>query len=342
MVLSKAIRRLQTIYYTPSHPAGFTGNVKSLDSKKQKKTVKWLHQQDVYTKHRSLRRRYRRRRVIVLGKNHTWGVDLMDMTQIKTQNNGYAYVLIVIDLFSKKIDLRPLKQKTPQHVIAAFDDMIQNGPVWNQEPPPAFLQSDSGTEFSRSFQNHLLSKYRIKHYHLLNPDIKSSITERAIRTIKSRLYRYFTHKETKRYIDVLPDLVRSYNARFHSSIGMAPNQVTFQNQGQVRFNLFGTRSIDPLLRGEVYQQLSANRRLQKSTLEYQIGDKVRISKYKNVFAQKHGYNPNFTNEIFVIQSRDPPYIKNQSPSIRVLYRLRDLNNEPIAGRFYAEELIQVY
>ena len=58
-----------------------------------------------------------------------------------------------------------------------------------------------------------------------NPDIKCSCIERAHRTIRHKLYKYFTYKNTYRYIDVLADFVKGYNATVHSSIGMAPANV---------------------------------------------------------------------------------------------------------------------
>ena len=322
---------MRTRFYTPFNPAGFTGQWRQLGNDKEA-IQQWLSQQESYTKHKPIRRRFRRRRVIVLGKGDTWGLDLIDMSRLKQQNDQFAYVLIVIDLFSKKLDLRPLKRKFPSDVIAAFDDIIK-GPVLDSEPLPAFVQSDSGGEFSPLFSRHVQKTYRIKHYRLLNPDIKSAITERAIRTLRTRLYRFFTHKKSNRYLDVLPKLVQSYNNRFHTSIKMAPNQVTFANQDEVRFNLYGTSDIADLLQHDV-NQLPANRRLRQTQQEFSIGDRVRISKHKNIF--KQGYLPNFTDEVFIILDRHPKSIKR---GVRTLYTLMDLNSEKISGRFYSEELV---
>jgi len=58
-----------------------------------------------------------------------------------------------------------------------------------------------------------------------NPDVKCSVVERAHRTVKSKIYKYFTHKNTHRYIDVLPKFVKAYNATVHAATGMAPVKV---------------------------------------------------------------------------------------------------------------------
>jgi len=59
-----------------------------------------------------------------------------------------------------------------------------------------------------------------------NPDVKCSVFERAHRTIRDRLYKYFTYKNTYMYIDVLPKFVKAYNDTVHSATGMAPSRVT--------------------------------------------------------------------------------------------------------------------
>ena len=59
-----------------------------------------------------------------------------------------------------------------------------------------------------------------------NPDVKSSVVASTHRTNRDRLYKYFTYKNTYRYIDVLANFVKAYNDTVHSSMGMAPSRVT--------------------------------------------------------------------------------------------------------------------
>ena len=120
-----------------------------------------------------------------------------------------------------------------------------------------------------------------------------------------------THKHTHRWIDVLDDIVLSYNRSFHRSIGMAPIDVTPQNEDEIRRRLY---PIKP-----------------KPKWTLRIDDTVRISKYKHVFEK--GYLPNWTDEIFTISVCYPTH--------PVTYGLKDLAGEDIKGRFYTQEIQKV-
>ena len=55
-----------------------------------------------------------------------------------------------------------------------------------------------------------------------NPDVKCSIVERAQRTVRDKIYKYFTYSNSNRYIDVNQNFVDAYNETIHSATGMAP------------------------------------------------------------------------------------------------------------------------
>ena len=96
------------------------------------------------------------------------------------------------------------------------------------------------------------------------------------------MWKYFTAKNTVHYLDVFPELVSSYNATYHRSIKMAPNQVSLLNIGLVRRNLYGNVKS-------------------KVKFKFRVGDCVRISKSRRTF--KKGYLPNWTKEIFTTCKR---------------------------------------
>ena len=81
------------------------------------------------------------------------------------------------------------------------------------------VQSDKGTEFLNSTFQSMLKRHDIKFYTSENEDIKAAVVERFNRTMKTKMYRYFTARSTRHYVDVLPDLLYSYNHTYHRSIG---------------------------------------------------------------------------------------------------------------------------
>jgi len=135
------------------------------------------------------------------------------------------------------------------------------------------VQSDKGTEFLNSTFQSMVCRSDVKFYTSENEDIKAAVVERFNWTLKQKIYRYFTAKRTRRYIDVLTDLVHSYNNTHHRSIGMAPMEVTADNEGVVRKRLYPPKP---------------------KTLrwKFNVGDKVRISMQRRPF--KKGYVGNWS------------------------------------------------
>ena len=143
--------------------------------------------------------------------------------------------------------------------------------------------------------------------------MKAAVVERFNRTLKTKMYKYFTFKNTLRYIDVLQDLVDSYNATYHRSIGMAPNEVNATNEHLVRSRLYPPKK--PVVRWQ-----------------FDVGDTVRITKARHTPFNK-GYEQQWTRKLFRVQSRiptDPP-----------TYALKDMAGEPIKDKFYRFEIQKV-
>ena len=91
---------------------------------------------------------------------------------------------------------------------------------------PIWVRTDKVKEFLGSNFQKLLKQEAIQFQVCKNPDVKCSCIERAHRTIRDKLYKFFTYKNSYRYLDVLADFVKGYNATVHSSTGMAPAYVT--------------------------------------------------------------------------------------------------------------------
>ena len=274
---------------------------------KLKQVQDWLEKQETYTLHKPAAKSYPRNRVVVSGKDDQFQADLVDLSSISKYNNGYRYLLTVIDILSKYAFAIPLKTKTGPELKQALIKIFKTGRI------PAKLQSDHGTEFlNRIVQTYLKSKN--VHFFVTNSEIKASVIERLNRTLKNKMYRYFTYKNTWKYIDKLPSFLKSYNNSYHRSIRMKPSQVTKKNDGVVWDTLYGKSISEPIGR-----------------FVFNIGDKVRISKVKRTFEK--GYTPNWSREIFTIAERLP-----RRPPV---YRVKDYDGEVLQGVFYEQELQKV-
>jgi len=279
----------------------YTANA-STDSVKR-----YLAAQDAYTLHRQRRIRFPRRKTYSKGIGDLYQADLADLTNISRYNDSYRFLLVVIDIFSKKAWVVPLLNKSAQSVTEAFEKVLTSAPKC------AMLQTDRGSEFLNDKFQSMLRRHNIHFYTSENYDIKAAVVERLNKSLKMKMYKYFTFKNTLRYIDVLQDLVDSYNDTHHSSIKMAPNDVNAANEHLVRSRLYPSK---------------------KSITRWHFapGDIVRMTKSRHTPFDK-GYKQLWTRELFKVHSRIP----TNPPT----YGLKDMQGETIKGKFYRDELQKV-
>ena len=133
---------LTRLYYDPKSSAGYASIDKLVAASKLPRTtvLSWLRAQPTYTLHAPARSEgYPTRPYIVHDIDEQWQADLADMSALARYNNGYRYILTVIDLFSRYAWARPLKTKQGQEVAAAFADIFQrDGRI------PKRVQTDQG------------------------------------------------------------------------------------------------------------------------------------------------------------------------------------------------------
>ena len=137
-----------------------------------------------------------------------------------------------------------------------------------------------------------------------NNEGTSVVAERFMRTLNNKIYKYMTSTSKNVYIDKLDDIVDEYNNKYHRAIKLKPIDV----------------------KNSTY--INIDKELNDNDSKFKVGNHVRISKYKSIFAQ--GYTPNWSEAVFVIKE-----IKNTVPWT---YVINDLNSEKIIGTFYEKEL----
>ena len=292
-------------------PGSFSAaqNLKRYTGDSYNKINRYLSGQDAYTLHKQHRIRFPRRKTYSKGIGDLFQADLADLSNISRYNDSYRYLLTVIDVFSKRAWVVPLLSKSARHVTEAFEKILASGVKCNM------LQTDKGSEFVNATFQSMLKLHDIHFYTSENEDIKAAIVERFNRTLKTKMYKYFTFKNTWRYIDVLQNLVDSYNATHHRSIGMSPNEVSVDTEELVRSRLYP-------------QKYSAG----KPRWRYNVGDTVRIAMSRHSPFVK-GYTDKWTRELFEIGSR--------LPTVPSTYALKDMSGESIKGKFYEQELQKV-
>lgn len=122
---------LKEIYYNPANSGNFSGTDKLY--RYVRKAMKYviskhrirqrLQRQEAYNLQRPVRRHFKQNRVITIGIDDQWDADLMGMSKYSKDNDKYAYVLVVIDIFSKYVRLRPLREKMGWHVGRVFAEI---------------------------------------------------------------------------------------------------------------------------------------------------------------------------------------------------------------------------
>ena len=168
---------------------------------------------------------------------------------------------------------------------------------------PNKIWVDQGSEFYYNSFKDFLKISNIEMYSTYNKG-KSVVAERFIRTLENRFSKHMTAISNNVYFDVLDDIVNKYNNTVHITIKMKPADVTSDSYAEY------------------------NENSNKKDLKFKVGDHVRISKYKNIFAKE--YTPNWLEEVFLVSK-----IKNTVYWTDVI---SDLNDELITGSFYEREL----
>jgi len=207
----------------------------------------------------------------VNGIDKICAADLVEMQANSKFNCEVRYLLIVIDVFSKYGWMLPLKDKTGKSVADAFKEIFKKS-----KRKPEKLWKDKGRELC----NKHVKELGVEFYSPENEE-KSSVVELWNRTMKEKMFKYFTANNTNKYIDVLDDFVERYNNTRHSSIKMTPVEASNkENEVRVYINLYQEFERRPI------------------HAKFKTGDKVRILKKKGLFEK--GFTPNWTEEVFTI------------------------------------------
>lgn len=271
------------------------------------------------------------RPVAVSGIDNTWCADLVDMSQFAKDNDGFKFMLTVIDVLSRYAWAVPIGGKSATTVLNAFKSIIETS---GRQPKKLWV--DQGKEFfNKKFQTYFHSLHieaepeseqasedenaKDTMYHTHNV-FHAAPVESFNKTLKTRMWYKFTKaelndkKKPHRWIDRLDKLMKKYNSTTHSRIGMTPNKAS-------------EKESEPLLLRIQDNKLDRVKYIKPA---FKVGDRVRLCRLKDTFEK--GYTRNWTNEIFTVVR-----VVNSKPP---MFQVKDENGENVEGSYYTEELMK--
>ncbi|MCP4652805.1 MAG: transposase family protein [Candidatus Omnitrophica bacterium] len=317
---------LSNIYYNVSNPAGFSGILplykaaKKQDSKITLRDVKnWWSSQRIPTKFRLARKKFPRTKFIISGANQVWGADLIDMSRpaLKRANHNFVWLLVITDLFSRKvIALVPQKTKSSKETAHSLDSIFSEA----KNKPYSFM-TDQGGEFLGSESQKIYKKYNINYFTSKDITQKVAPTERLNREIKARLWKFFASSQSYNWIDQLAEICSAINSAYNRSIRMSPNQAELKRNEAKVFNTLHVKTQ--------VSNFSKLAQRKSKVYRFEIGQIVRIQTDQ---AHWKGYEGTYSDALYKIARR-------KMKSFLPVYYLEELlTNEPVEGIFYESEM----
>ena len=201
-------------------------NLKLIDPKITLKQVK-----DVLAKQESVQINSEKRRpgyskIVAPDVGVSWQADLIDLSRYKGVNKQYRYILSVIDIFSRYGLMIPLKDKTGATMARAFTELLDGKLTPDNKAVMKNITTDDGSEFLAKQVQAVFNKHDVKHWrHPPGDKHPTGMIERFNRTVRTMLRKWWSMRDTKKWVDVIGALQDNYNNSVHRSIGARPHDV---------------------------------------------------------------------------------------------------------------------
>lgn len=315
---------MEAIYKDISSPGGLGGENKLYKESLRKKidvnrtdVKNFLRSQSSYTKHLIQPNKFPRRYFMVSRAGKTICFDIAYLIDYSLSNNGFKYLLVGVDMFSRYLNVFPLKSLKASEISENLNLFFKNN-IFSYEK----IFTDLGSEFIAKQSRAVYKKYNILHYSTENREIKASLVEIVIRTLKQKIGKYITHFNTERYIDVLPEIINTYNHTDHRGL---------LYHKPIDIHLMLNQDDIHIFAMKVYKRKFKHTPLTKVLL--QTGTVVRL---KHTRSSQHvfrkAYHVRNTEELFKI-------INVNNHHVPVTYKVADLENSEIKGNFYRQEIV---
>lgn len=311
--MGQELRELGQKYSSLKSPFSFSGRSNVLRENKhipRSEVLNKLYSIHSYTSHREAKKPATYNPVFVRAKRKLLQTDLLELAaDIVHPNGGVKYLLMIQDTFSRKLFVKPMKNKQESTVTPLFREVLRKmGPLH----PECQLLADKGREYNNRAFKTMLEEEGLE---MIHPSHKAPHVERSNLSLQRLIFRFIEDSGKKRFIDRLDDIVSVFNNRYHRIIKMSANEAERDaNRNAVLANQ------------QIYNEKAYNK---MKKIDLAVGDMVKLHKYHESFHR--GYNRQFTNEIYVIDK-----IHSHLPI--PMFDIRDMNGELLEGKFYANEL----
>lgn len=312
--INKKDALLQQLYLDPLEATAFGSAKHLLEAAKKrdpditKQDVrKFLHGITAYTRLYPPTYKFKRRPIIAFTRGYHQ-IDLAAMLGIRRHNKSYSYILVAVDTLSGMMYAEPIKKKTAAQTADAYRMILSRC-----DYKVRFAQTDEGREFGGAFRD-LLKSRGIRLFNTKNKTTKAAGAERAIRTLKRRLYLYMLKRKVFKWYDTLQKIVTAINNSKSSVTKMKPSEITTKNE-EVAF---------------VRRYHSGKHPLQ-TKYSFKRGDMVRFLQDPGSF--RRSFYPVFSPIVYEVVQRYPtrPHI----------YQIKDPEDDrPLFRRFYSKELVK--
>ena len=232
-------------------------------------------------------------------------MDLVDMSNFSMKNQGYNWILMLVDVFNRKIYAYLLPNKNKESIFKALTQFFE-------KHHPEIITSDNDTGFKSDMIRKLMEKNETVN-HMVEPNDHKAlgIVDRAIQTIKNVIYKYMKQENTTSYSKELARIIKAYNDTPNSGIlDIAPNAVEADKDN--------TDKLQILNHEHDYQN-------RKNRVHLNIGDTVRIRLNKTTFARS--YDEKYSELQYVVTAVDKEKITLDDGNIYSSRRL--IKTEPV-------------
>ena len=247
--------------------------------------------------------KFERQKIIINHINEIHSTDLVDMSQYSKINKGYKYIFTNIDVFSKIAYAFPLKSKKIQDIKPCFEKIFENN-------KPKYIWTDKESAFLSKEIQQFFKDNNVKIYHT-NSHLKAVVIERFNRSLRELMMKEFVKNNNTEWYNILPNLIKIYNNRYHSTIKMKPIQVNKLNENYIKENIYSYNKTNKIAK-------------------FKLNDLVRISLKRRDIFDKPSSNIKWSEELFKIHSINRSNV--------ITYKIKDLNDNIIEGNFYEREL----